>query len=164
MSADEETDKFKEALVAVMTQRIQDYLKVKNGSYEDKEITRIVQSKEFKIICNEQLADFKIDYRKFIQLETPLFIEQYAKDKLKEMMKKPSVFDFQDFNTNSFNMDSLNNTVVKSVEQEAFDQVDKLNQHIFEKHMTTIKQMMTIAILETQALLDTIYDQEKKFV
>ena len=70
-----------------------------------------------------------------------------------------------------FNPDTLTiggsfstNTMVKSLEQDAYDQVDKLNQHIFEKHMGKIKQMMTIAILETQALLDTIYDQDKKFI
>ena len=37
-SVDDEADKFKEALIAVMTQRIQDYLKVKNGSYQDNEV------------------------------------------------------------------------------------------------------------------------------
>ena len=76
-SVDEEADKFKEALVAVMTQRIQDYLKVKNGSYNDMEVKKIVLSSEFKSICNEQLADFKIDYRKFIDKETPIFIDEF---------------------------------------------------------------------------------------
>ena len=67
-----------------MTQRIQDYLKVKNGSYTDNEINKIVKSAEFKIICNDQLADFKIDYKKFIEMETPLFIENMQKEKMKE--------------------------------------------------------------------------------
>ena len=72
-----------------------------------------------------------------------------------------------DFNPNTFSLDTYSsnfNTVTKSIEQESYDAVDKLNQHIFEKHMSKIKQMMTIAILETQALLDTIYDQDKKFL
>ena len=78
------------------------------------------------------------------------------------------------FNPNTFGTLSLGNIgsntlndFVKSTEQEAYDQCDKLNQHIFEKHMNKIKQMMTIAILETQTLLDTIYDvkdKNKKFV
>jgi dihydroneopterin aldolase len=67
-----------------------------------------------------------------------------------------------DFVSQTYAMDFSN--VVKSVEQEAYDQVEKLNQHIFEKHMSRIKQIMTIAILETQALLDTIYVSDKKFV
>ena len=98
-------------------------------------------------------------------METPIFIEQFQKDKQKELLSKNI-----DFNPSSFTLDSYSpggsnfNTVAKSSEQEAYDQVDKLNQHIFEKHMSKIKQMMTIAILETQALLDTLYDQDKKFL
>ena len=69
-----------------------------------------------------------------------------------------------DFNPDALTFGGSFSTVVKSLEQDAYDQVDKLNQHIFEKHMGKIKQMMTIAILETQALLDTIYDQDKKFI
>ena len=83
-------------------------------------------SSEFKSICNEQLADFKTDYRKFIELETPLFIEQLQKDKQNEMLNEP-----YDFNPNSFNLADIGsqpfNTVPKSTEQEAYDQVDKLN-------------------------------------
>ena len=74
-SVNEEADKFKVALASVMTQRIEDYLKVKYGSYEDKEVKNIVQSTEFKTICNEQFDDFKIDYRKFIEIETPRFFD-----------------------------------------------------------------------------------------
>ena len=98
-------------------------------------------------------------------METPIFIEQFQKDRQKELLSKNI-----DFNPSSFTLDSYSpggsnfNTVAKSSEQEAYDQVDKLNQHIFEKHMSKIKQMMTIAILETQALLDTLYDQDKKFL
>ena len=76
-------------------------------------------------------------------------------------MNRPSPMTF-DFISQTYAMDFSN--VVKSVEQEAYDQVEKLNQHIFEKHMSRIKQIMTIAILETQALLDTIYVSDKKFV
>ena len=59
-----------------MTQRIQDYLKVKNGHYEEKEVRQIVLSQEFKTICNEGLLDFKKDYKKFIDKETPIFLAE----------------------------------------------------------------------------------------
>ena len=102
-SVDDEADKFKEALVAVMTQRIQDYLKVKHGSFDEKEVKKIVLSTEFKSICTEQLADFKIDYKKFIDQETPAFIENFQKEKDQKMMAKKEY----DFDPNSFNLDNI---------------------------------------------------------
>ena len=49
-----------------------------------------------------------------------------------------------------------NSSLNKSDEQVAYEIVEKLNTEIFNKTMSQIKQMMTIAIMETQALLDKI--------
>ena len=72
---DVESDKFRDALIAVMTQRIQDYLKVKYGTFKEIEVQNIVLSTDFKRIYDEQTADFKIEYKKYIQTESPSFMD-----------------------------------------------------------------------------------------
>ena len=42
------------------------------------------------------------------------------------------------------------------IQETVYEAVEELNQTIFTNKMGHIKQMMTIAIMETQALLDTI--------
>ena len=69
-----------------MTQRIQDYLNVKKGSYTEREVANIVKSNKFKTIYEEQLTDFKIDYKKYLTEETPVFIQDYQMRKFKELI------------------------------------------------------------------------------
>ena len=95
---------------------------------------------QFKEILQENLQEFGIFYTKQVQNRASKFtdnaIEEY----------------YTKLNLEGFTVKNIN----KSDQQLAYEIVEQLNTEIFNKTMNTIKQMMTIAIMETQALLDKI--------
>lgn len=136
----EECEKFEEALVAVMSQRVQEYLQVKLGKEDPAKLKKIVQMQQFKEILQENLQEFRLFYNKQVEKRASKFTD----DAITEYYNKISI--------EGFNAKNLN----KSDQQLAYEIVEKLNTEIFNKTMNQIKQMMTIAIMETQALLDKI--------
>ena len=60
----EESEKFEEALLAVMSQRVQEYLQVKLGKVDDAKLKKIVQMQQFKDILQENLEEFNMFYTK----------------------------------------------------------------------------------------------------
>ena len=136
----EESEKFEEALLAVMSQRVQEYLQVKLGGVDEAKLKKIVQMQQFKEILAENLQEFNIFYTKQVEQRA----SKFADDAITEHFS-------------SFNLDNWSSgKMTKSDQQIAYEIVEKLNTEIFNKTMNQIKQMMTIAIMETQALLDNI--------
>ena len=139
-AVNEECSKFEEALLAVMSQRVQEYLQVKLGKDDQAKLKKIVGMQQFKDILRENLEEFGIFYRKQVDKR----VSKFADDAISEYYNKISLEGF-----NGKNMG-------KSDQQLAYEIVEQLNTEIFNKTMNQIKQMMTIAIMETQALLDKI--------
>ena len=136
----EEAEKFEEALLAVMSQRVQEYLQVKLGAVDEAKLKKIVQMQQFKEILAENLEEFRIFYSK----EVSKRVNSFADNAISEYFNNLTA---GDWTTTKMN---------KSDQQIAYEIVEKLNTEIFNKTMNQIKQMMTIAIMETQALLDKI--------
>ena len=123
-----------------MSQRVQEYLQVKLGKVDDAKLKKIVQMAQFKDILQENLEEFNIFYTKQVEKRA----SKFADDAITEY--------YESFNMQNFSAKNMN----KSDQQIAYEIVEKLNTDIFNKTMSQIKQMMTIAIMETQALLDKI--------
>ena len=95
---------------------------------------------QFKDILQENLVEFNLFYTKQVEKRASKFTD----DAITEYYNKISLEGFTVKNMN------------KSDQQLAYEIVEQLNTEIFNKTMNQIKQMMTIAIMETQALLDKI--------
>ena len=147
MSVSEEAEKFEEALLAVMSQRVQEYLKVKLGDVDNDKLKQIVATQEFKNILAENLQEFRDFYAKQVETRASDYVDQA----LDEHFSKLTI-DFNDWGSKK----------MKTDQEVAYEIIEKLNNDIFESTMKRIKQMMTVAIMETQALLDRINVNEKK--
>ena len=87
--------------------------------------------KEFKYIMTENLKEFKEFYTEEVKNLAPKF----AQNALPDISK--TILDFS------------SGKQMKSNNQLAFEVVERLNQEIFENAIEEIKQMMTVAIMET---------------
>ena len=110
------------------------------GSVDDAKLKKIVKMTQFKDILQENLVEFNLFYTKQVEKRASKFTD----DAITEYYNKISLEGFTVKNMN------------KSDQQLAYEIVEQLNTEIFNKTMNQIKQMMTIAIMETQALLDKI--------
>ena len=71
----EESEKFEEALLAVMSQRVQEYLQVKLGTVDEAKLTKIVKMQQFKDILQENLVEFNIFYTKQVEKRANKFAD-----------------------------------------------------------------------------------------
>mmetsp|Transcript_11213 Transcript_11213/g.18872 ORF Transcript_11213/g.18872 Transcript_11213/m.18872 type:complete len:137 (-) Transcript_11213:68-478(-) len=124
-----------------MSQRIQEYMMVKIGEVDEPKLKKIMQLKQFKEILKENLDEFSDFYSAEVLKQSPSKAREAVEKFVKKMnlqtgQKKPNQMQF--------------------VQDVVYEAVETLNQSIFNQQMSKIKQMMTIAIMETQALLDTL--------
>ena len=92
----EESEKFEEALLAVMSQRVQEYLQVKLGSVDDAKLKKIVKMSQFKDILQENLVEFNIFYTKQVEKRASKFTD----DAITEYYNKLSLEGFTVKNMN----------------------------------------------------------------
>lgn len=132
----DEAEKFEEALLAIMTGRVNDYLYVKTKwDGTDSKAKQILNLKEFREILDSNLIEFKEFYTEKIAKIAPAFAKKETQDYAERAFKNSAV--------------SAIKTKLKSLQEESWEAVDRLNQKIFDDSMSHIKQMMTIAVMET---------------
>ena len=117
-----------------MTQRVQDFMKEHLSKVDEVKVKQILKLRQFKAIVTEQLQEFKTFYLTQIKKEAPIYARKASEIYLKTALGKE----------------------MKSQEQIAYEQVDQLNNDIFNESIEDIKQFMTIAILDTQGLMEDI--------
>ena len=79
-SIEDEAKKFEEALVAVMTQRTREYIKVKLGRDDEKKVSKIVEMDQFHQIVVENLHEFKTWYTRQMNKRVTDFADQAMED------------------------------------------------------------------------------------
>ena len=109
------------------------------------------------MILNENLDEFKTWYTKQIEKRVYTFADKAVGDYFDAMLQPTTDFTGGDDPNDFMNWQMPSSpTQHVSLQQTAYNKVDQLNELIFNTSMNSIKQMMTIAIMETQALLDRI--------
>ena len=79
-SIEDEAKKFEEALVAVMTQRTREYIKVKLGREDEQKVSKIVEMDQFHQIVVENLHEFKTWYTRQMNKRVGDFADQAMED------------------------------------------------------------------------------------
>ncbi len=84
-SLGDEAEKFEEALVAVMSQRIQEYMMVKLGEVDDDKLKKTMQLAEFKEILKDALDEFKTFYSVEIMNKAPIQAKKAGENFIKKI-------------------------------------------------------------------------------
>ena len=134
----DEGEKFEEALLAVMSQRVQEYMMVKLGEVKDDQLKQILDTQDFKNILYDTLQDFSQFYGEEIAKNS----NDFAKKGTELLIKKLTTEGQRNQN--------------KAIQEAVYEAVEDLNSTIFTTQMSKIKQLMTIAIMETQAFMDDL--------
>ena len=73
-----------------MSQRVQEYLKVKLGRVDESKLKKIIQMQQFNMILQENLEEFKTWYTKQVEKRVYLFADQAVTDYYNSMLSTSS--------------------------------------------------------------------------
>ena len=120
-----------------------EFLKKEMGYVQEKKVIKIESLSEYEFIIEDNLQEFFIFYSKQFNTRLDSFMVDFMQEKLTD---EYSIYAF--YYGNPLNQKEAPNI--------AYECVNALNEEIFNLNIKKIKQMMSVAIMETQALLETI--------